>query len=513
MHIAVSYDPGEGKHSFQPIDHTILKHKPCGPACDLQTTMRLWQALPDLVKQSVPTWVKETYNVKSSEWNLHSAIPVTNNAPRTRKLLQKLVLGTTARETAGGILLILASTERPYRSGSSTDSVRSASSSASDSPKPASKEDVKRLQAELAAMAAELKSLRAAAVDPVVGADAHMAPIRFKDAVGRKFNFAWHICKTWKGMESLIKQSFLHVDVIGSHVQEGHYDLMGPDGTIILPQLWETMIRPDWEVTMYMLPIPEPTRKDKKTKKSTPVIEPPVSYDPNGNPIIIQEASTGKSLQDPWAALDPSTSIAETKKSKKKGKKTEKSTAANPFLEPILEAHSLMQPVPPMASAPSQSRPVVGNFALEERLEEVDREDFKQRHSTRSTKNIVPASIETPVAYSYVEDSRIPTNGERDERTKDDVLDDGSAVPEDSDAEDAMLDDEALKNKMLMKYAGGVTALDASEPPVRRSQSVRLYGLMDGFIDAFSRPTDRVKISCTKLSTTSRARKRTDHDP
>jgi hypothetical protein len=51
-------------------------------------------------------------------------------------------------------------------------------------------------------------------------------PIKFKDAVGRKFSFPWALCKTWKGMEELIKQAFLHVDIIGPHVFEGHYDLV-----------------------------------------------------------------------------------------------------------------------------------------------------------------------------------------------------------------------------------------------------------------------------------------------
>jgi hypothetical protein len=83
-------------------------------------------------------------------------------------------------------------------------------------------------------------------------------PIRFKDAVGRKFSFPWHLCKTWKGMEELIKQAFLHVDILGPHVHEGHYDLVGPDGEIILPQIWETMVKPDLAITMHMWPMPEP---------------------------------------------------------------------------------------------------------------------------------------------------------------------------------------------------------------------------------------------------------------
>jgi hypothetical protein len=56
-------------------------------------------------------------------------------------------------------------------------------------------------------------------------------------------------------MEELIKQAFLHVDVIGPHVQQGHYDLLGPDQEIILPQVWERVVEPDWSITMHMWPI------------------------------------------------------------------------------------------------------------------------------------------------------------------------------------------------------------------------------------------------------------------
>jgi hypothetical protein len=443
--------------------------------------MRLWQTLPESVKQSVSKWVEETYSVKESDWNLHSAIPVAKNTPRTRRLLQRLVLGATSRETTGSILLILGPSERPRRLGSSTDSVRTVSSSASSS-KPTSK-DVKKLQAELAELTAELKALRAAQVDAAVGADAHMPPIKFKDAVGRKFSFAWHICKTWKGMESLIKQSFLHVDVIGPHVQEGHYDLMGPDGTIILPQLWDTMVRPDWEVTMYMWPMPEPLpKKDKKTKKTNnPVIEPPINYDPIGEPAI-GEPFAGVNLHE-FMDLDPSTSIAERRAAKKKSK--DKSKASNPFGGPILEAYPPMpsEPpqaipisveMPPMASKPPQSAPVVidmptrmRNAILEERIREFDRENFSQRHSTRSAKKIVPEVRHASAKDFNAGGGRISPKERDHVHTKEYVLDEPTAFPEDSDAEDALLDDEALKNKMLMKYAGGVEAVDGSEAPVR----------------------------------------------
>jgi hypothetical protein len=58
-------------------------------------------------------------------------------------------------------------------------------------------------------------------------------------------------------MEELIRQAFLHVEVIGPLVAEGRYDLVGPSGEIILPQVWESLIKPDWAVTMHMWPLPE----------------------------------------------------------------------------------------------------------------------------------------------------------------------------------------------------------------------------------------------------------------
>ncbi|KAI9814753.1 MAG: hypothetical protein M1827_003019 [Pycnora praestabilis] len=96
-------------------------------------------------------------------------------------------------------------------------------------------------------------------------------PIKFKDAVGRKFSFPFHLCQTWQGMEELIRQAFLHVEVIGPHVAEGHYDLVGPNGEIVLPQVWETMIEPDWAITMHMWPLPpEPTPPPQPTPPPPP---------------------------------------------------------------------------------------------------------------------------------------------------------------------------------------------------------------------------------------------------
>ncbi|CAI7601106.1 unnamed protein product [Penicillium viridicatum] len=107
-------------------------------------------------------------------------------------------------------------------------------------------------------------------------------PIKFKDAVGRKFSFPFELCATWQGMEELIRQAFLHIEVIGPHVAEGHYDLIGPNGDIILPQVWETVVEPDWAITMHMWPIPEKPKEDPPPPAPEPApVKPP---DPPAEP-------------------------------------------------------------------------------------------------------------------------------------------------------------------------------------------------------------------------------------
>ena len=56
-------------------------------------------------------------------------------------------------------------------------------------------------------------------------------------------------------MERLITQHCVDVENLNSNAQEGHYDLIGPDDEIILPQVWETMIKPDTLVEMRMWPM------------------------------------------------------------------------------------------------------------------------------------------------------------------------------------------------------------------------------------------------------------------
>lgn len=106
-----------------------------------------------------------------------------------------------------------------------------------------------------------------------------LSPIKFTDAVGRRFKFPVHLCYTWQvgslafpstlqlslkhnsltlfqqEMEDLIKQAFSQVDILGPLVQAGHYDLTGPDGEIILPSVWEETVEPGLHITMTMWPL------------------------------------------------------------------------------------------------------------------------------------------------------------------------------------------------------------------------------------------------------------------
>ncbi|KAJ5908734.1 hypothetical protein N7495_001416 [Penicillium taxi] len=53
-------------------------------------------------------------------------------------------------------------------------------------------------------------------------------------------------------------QAFLHLDVIGPHVAEGHYDQVGPNGDLIPPQVYpgglELWSPVGQSITMHMWP-------------------------------------------------------------------------------------------------------------------------------------------------------------------------------------------------------------------------------------------------------------------
>ncbi|KAF5981882.1 hypothetical protein FCOIX_4021 [Fusarium coicis] len=96
-----------------------------------------------------------------------------------------------------------------------------------------------------------------------------IAVIRFKDAVGRKFTFPYHLVQKWEGMEDMIKEAFMRVDVLYPHILARHYDLASPDGNTIHPLKWESTVEPGMQVIMTMRPMvsTEKQRTNPERKK------------------------------------------------------------------------------------------------------------------------------------------------------------------------------------------------------------------------------------------------------
>ena len=95
-------------------------------------------------------------------------------------------------------------------------------------------------------------------------------------------------------MEYLIKEAFLHVTDYGPHVANGEYDLIGPQGEIIMTHIWNIVIQPGWEITMHMWPIPEPGPEELvnpmadivMVDEGAPPPPPPVPLAPGGKRVL-----------------------------------------------------------------------------------------------------------------------------------------------------------------------------------------------------------------------------------
>ena len=51
-------------------------------------------------------------------------------------------------------------------------------------------------------------------------------------------------------MENLIKHSFSQVESMNSKIFRGSYDILSPAGEIILPEIWDSVIKPGWVVEL-----------------------------------------------------------------------------------------------------------------------------------------------------------------------------------------------------------------------------------------------------------------------
>ena len=139
--------------------------------------------------------------------------------------------------------------------------------------------DTKLKEAEAAAAAAKKEAEKAEAKAAANAPPEKQAPIKFKDALGRNYNFPWDRCRKWDDMEGLIQQAFAHIDKIGHHVLQGHYDLIGPDKEIIMPDYWEDSVSPGIHITMMLWPIPEPEPEPEPVLDFGDPLPPPLGDD------------------------------------------------------------------------------------------------------------------------------------------------------------------------------------------------------------------------------------------
>ncbi|KAF5975020.1 hypothetical protein FCOIX_7925 [Fusarium coicis] len=127
--------------------------------------------------------------------------------------------------------------------------------------------------------------------------------IYFKDAIGRKFKFPWEKSRTWAEIEDLIKQAFVQVDVLVPYVMAGNYDLVGPDGKIILPSVWEDIVEPDLNIIMAMWPMSE--HDEQPTSSKVPPPRPQPAVESNRNQGIRQVPPGWERSSDPPVGPHP----------------------------------------------------------------------------------------------------------------------------------------------------------------------------------------------------------------
>ena len=120
----------------------------------------------------------------------------------------------------------------------------------------------------------------------------------------------------------MIKETFLLVPNLNLRVAECEYDLFGPQEEILSPSNWESMIEPDWEITMRMWPNPErppwedaspmamlqardnfrAEKEDERLKRSIPQQEQDVSYR-NSEPSLLRGPGAYSEDASPMAML------------------------------------------------------------------------------------------------------------------------------------------------------------------------------------------------------------------
>lgn len=79
-------------------------------------------------------------------------------------------------------------------------------------------------------------------------------------------------------MESLIKRSFSHVESMDSKIFRGRYDILSPAGEIVLPEIWDSVVKPGWVVELRFWDFgkdgeTDPKDREAGVKEIAPMVE------------------------------------------------------------------------------------------------------------------------------------------------------------------------------------------------------------------------------------------------
>ncbi|KAL0936379.1 uncharacterized protein CTRU02_208594 [Colletotrichum truncatum] len=134
--------------------------------------------------------------------------------------------------------------------------------------------------------------------------------IHLNDAVGRKFILPFQKAKTWEGLTSYLNEAFKHVDIVGPHVMEGHFDIVSKDlgDVILLPSIWGDLVKPGYVVDMRVWPIEKPRQIPVAHRRPFP---------PPGMPAGALPKSPAPEPPSPAKSPEPQPETAKTRNKKK----------------------------------------------------------------------------------------------------------------------------------------------------------------------------------------------------
>ena len=125
-----------------------------------------------------------------------------------------------------------------------------------------------------------------------------------------------------QGMEQKMKEALGQHDVIGQQILNGQYDVIGPTGSIIMPNCWRFVVEPGWDVTLIIPPISNKGRTKSSVDPQTQIgkkVKSPriVSVDPGVLSTEQRSTKKAKPVNQNKAKSDAAGSMAQAKKGKK----------------------------------------------------------------------------------------------------------------------------------------------------------------------------------------------------